>query len=119
MWAEENKEDSMQIILRVGNTDLAEALKSYVDRRLRFALGHLRGRVGQVTVRIGANGRSETRCHISTEVQPFGRVAVVESGPDLFAAIDRATGKTGRLFGRELERVRDARVSRETLRMVA
>jgi putative sigma-54 modulation protein len=109
----------MQVAMHVNDADLCEAFKSYVERRLRFALGRFGGRVGQVTVRVGADGRAASRCRISTEVLPFGRVAVEESDPDLFAAIDRATGRIGRLFGRELERARDAKVGRESVRLAA
>lgn len=109
----------MQVAIHINDADLGKAIKSYVDRRLRFALGRFGGHVGQIAVRIGGNGPSESRCRISTEVLPFGRVAVEESDPDLFAAIDRATGRIGRLFGRELERARDARVGRESVRLAA
>jgi hypothetical protein len=76
-------------------------------------------RVGQITVRIGADGPGERQCGISTELLPFGRVVVEETDPDLFVAIDRATGRIGRLFGRELERVREAWVGRESIRLAA
>ncbi len=107
----------MQIAVHMSEAGLAEAFRSYVERRLRFALGRFGSRVGQVTVRIGADGWAQGRCRVSTEVLPFGRVAVDESDPDLFAAIDRATGRIGRLFGRELERAREARIGRESVRM--
>ncbi len=109
----------MQVGMHINDADLAAALKSYVERRLHFALGRYGGRVGQVTVRIGSEGPAETQCRISTEILPFGRVAVDESDPDLFAAVDRATGRIGRLFGRELDRARHARVGRESVRTVA
>jgi putative sigma-54 modulation protein len=109
----------MQVAMHITDADLADAFKSYIDRRLRFALGRFGGRVGQVTVRIGADGRAESRCRISTEILPFGRVAVEEIDADLFAAVDRATGRIGRLFGRELDRTRDARVGRESVRTAA
>ncbi len=109
----------MRISMHIHETDLAEALQSYVERRLRFALGRFGGRVGQVTVSVGNDGRAERSCRISTEVLPFGRVAVEERDPDLFAAVDRATGRIGRLFGRELERNREARTGRESVRLSA
>lgn len=109
----------MNVGMHVNDADLAVALKSYVERRLRFALGRFGGRVGQVTVRLGADGPTQSTCRIDTAILPFGRVAVEESDPDLFAAIDRATGRIGRLFGRELQRVRDARVGRESVRTAA
>src|SRR3954465_1116993 len=109
----------MQVSTHMNDAGLAEAFKTYVERRLRFALGRFGNRVGQVTVRIGEHGRAQSRCRISTELLPFGSVAVEESDPDLFAAIDRATGRIGRLFGRELQRVRDARNDRESVRLAA
>jgi putative sigma-54 modulation protein len=109
----------MHVDMHINDTDVAEALRGYVERRLRFALGRFGARVGKVTVRIGEDGPAENRCCISTEVLPFGRVVVDDSDPDLFAAIDRATGRIGRLFGRELERARDARLGRESVRFAA
>src|SRR5256885_10801482 len=100
----------MHVVMHMNDIDLAEALNSYVERRLRFWLGRFGARAGQVTVRIGADGPAERQCSISAEVLPFGRVAVEGRDPDLFAAIDRARGRIGRLFGREFERVPDARV---------
>ncbi|HET6936811.1 MAG TPA: HPF/RaiA family ribosome-associated protein [Candidatus Angelobacter sp.] len=109
----------MQISMHTSNADLGDAVRSYVERRLRFALARFGSRVGEVTVKLGADGRGESRCRISAEVLPFGRVEVEERGSDLFAAIDRAAGRMGRLFGRELDRVRQARFGRESVRMAA
>ncbi|MGE5111324.1 MAG: HPF/RaiA family ribosome-associated protein [Acidobacteriaceae bacterium] len=109
----------MHVAINLNNADLVEPFKSYAERRLRFALGRFGGRVGHVTVRISEDGPTQHRCRISAEVLPFGRVAVEETDPDLFAAIDRATGRIGRLFGRELERAREARVGRESVRLAA
>lgn len=107
----------MHIEFRIQNTDPAEVLKGYIERRLRLALGRFGDRVGQVTIRTSGNASGENECRISTELRPFGRVAVQETDPDLFAAIDRATGRVGRLFGRELQRVRDARMSHDSVRI--
>jgi len=109
----------MRMAIHIDDANLAEAFRAYTERQLRFALGCFDGRVGQVTVRITGNEQAETRCRVSTEVLPFGRVAVEETDSDLFAAIDRATGRIGRLFGRELERGRSARAGRESIRMAA
>lgn len=109
----------MHVLMHMNDVDLAEAFTSYIERRLRFGLGRFGVRVGQVTVRIGADGPGQRLCRISTEVLPFGHVAVEEKDSDLFSAVDRATGRIGRLFGRELERVRDARTGRESVRLAA
>ena len=104
---------------RLQNTALAEAVQRYVERRLLFALGRFGDRVGQVVVRISGIAGGEHQCRITTELRPFGQVAVRATDPDLFAAIDRATGRAGRLFGRELQRVREARTGNESVRIAA
>jgi ribosome hibernation promoting factor len=109
----------MQMNFRLQNTALTEAVQRYVERRLLFALGRFGDRVGQVVVRISDIGGAEHQCRITIELRPFGRVAVRATDSDLFAAIDRATGRAGRLFGRELQRVREARTGNESVRIAA
>lgn len=108
----------MHLVFRIQNTDPAEVLKRYIERRLRFALGRFGERVGQVTVRISGKA-NENECRITTELRPFGRVAVRETDPDLLTAVDRAAGRVGRLFGRELQRARDARTSLDSIGVAA
>lgn len=109
----------MHTIVRIDHNELVEVINSYIERRLRFALGRFGDRVGLITVNVTGSGREENKCRITAELLPFGRVAVEESDLDLFLAVDRATGRIGRLFGRELERVREARTGRDSMRMVA
>ncbi len=108
----------MQVAVRTERINVAELLQRYVERRLHFALGRFGSRVGRVSVSITGNAEpAEGKCRISTEILPFGRVAVQEADPDLFAAVDRATGRIGRLFSRELERQREIRSGRESIRL--
>ena len=109
----------MRIAMHTNEVDLATAIESYVQRRLRFALGRFGDRVGHVAVRIGADGKANFFCHIHSELVPSGRVGLLERDPDVFSAPAPATGRIGRLFGRELERTRDARIGRESVRMPA
>ncbi len=109
----------MQISTHISDGHLAQALHLYVERRLHFVLARFGNRVGEVTVKITADSPADSRCRISTEILPFGRVAVDECDSSLFAAIDRATGRIGRLFSRKLERGRDARIGRQSIRTAA
>ena len=109
----------MQIATHLSDTDLAGAVHSYVERRLRFGLSRFGGRVGLVTVRMSADGPASSRCRIEAELLPFGHVALEEIDSDLFAAIDRATGRIGRLLSRKLERTREGRTGRESIRLAA
>ncbi|HET9742271.1 MAG TPA: HPF/RaiA family ribosome-associated protein [Terriglobales bacterium] len=104
---------------QLSKTDLSEMMRRYVARRLHFALGRFGSRVGLLSVRIaGYDGSPGARhlCQISAQMAPFGEVSVQESHPDLHLAIDRACGKIARSFARELERMRDLRTTRETIR---
>ena len=109
----------MQLELRIDNVDCNEILRTYVERRLRFGLGRFGRRVGRVVVRTSSKGPTKYSCHISAEILPFGHVEVHDSDYDLFSAIDRATGRIGRIFGRKLSQVREARIGRESIRLVA
>ena len=111
----------MRINFRVSNADIPDLLKRYVDKRLRFALSRFGPSVGDISVTVhGIAGRAgESKCHITMKVLPFGEITIQESGPDLFAAIDRATGRLGRRFGDELERIQQMRRGRESIRITA
>jgi ribosomal subunit interface protein len=109
----------MQISMHINEANLGESLRSYLERKLRFALAHFRDRVGLVTVRTSVEARGKARCRIIADMLPFGRVIAEETGPDLFSAVDRATATIGRRAHRELERARDARFGRESVRLAA
>ena len=101
----------MQVELRIRNTDLTNVLRSYAERRLRFALSRFGDRTGRVVVTVsefeGPDQGIATNCHISADIRPFGQVAARETDSDLYAAIDRAAGRLGRLFTSRLGRVKD------------
>ena len=101
----------MQVDLRIRNTDLTNVLRSYAERRLRFALSRFGDRAGHVVVTVSelksADHGIATNCRISADIRPFGQVAARETDPDLYAAIDRAAGRIGRLFASRLGRAKD------------
>jgi putative sigma-54 modulation protein len=110
----------MEVEVRIKGTDLAEVVRSYATRRIRFALGRFASRIGRVVVRIsdinGARGGVDQCCHISAELLPSGRVVLDQVDADLFNAIDRATERTGQAFRREIQRTREARTRHESVR---
>ena len=111
----------MHLKLRMNHAHIEQLLRNHIDRRLRFALGRFGDRVGNVAVTLsGPEGRAgESRCRIRIEIVPRGTFAVEERGHDLLATIDRAAGRVGRLFGREVGRVRDMRMTRDSIRLQA
>ncbi|MBZ5553487.1 MAG: ribosome-associated translation inhibitor RaiA [Acidobacteriia bacterium] len=111
----------MNVKIRAENIDLADALKSYIDRRLHFSLSRFGDRVGLITVRVsdlnGPRGGIDKACRISAELVPFGSVRVEDVDADLYTAIDRAVERLGRSFSRKLEREMESRRGRESVRI--
>jgi len=111
----------MRVELRVRDTDLADALRTYIERRLGFALGHFGDQVGRVRVKVsglnGSRGGTKRSCRISADFKPLGRVAVQETDLDLHAAIDRAVGRLARSLSQRLERVQEANFAAEVVRV--
>jgi ribosomal subunit interface protein len=111
----------MKLEIRVRHTGLPEALRSYVERRLRFSPGRFGGRVGRVTARIfdlnGPRGGNDKCCRLSAGVVPTGGLVVEATDADLYAAINRATERLGRSFRRHLERRRTAMTGHESVRV--
>ncbi len=102
----------MEVCVRVRGTDLTEAIRSYVERRLRFSLGRFASRLGRVTVRIsdvnGPRGGIDKVCRISAKLADTGQVVVQETADtNLYAAIDHATERIGQSCGRAVQRLRE------------
>ena len=98
----------MQVELIIRNADLAKILRNYADRRLHFALSRFGDRVDRVMVTVSESSEgertSEKHCSIRVDLKPFGQVFAQETDPDVYAAIDRAAGRIGRLLALRLER---------------
>ena len=110
----------MEVEVRIQGTDLADAVRNYAARRLHFALGRFASRIRRIVVRIsdtnGVRGGIDQCCHISAELHPSGRVVLDQTDADLFTAIDRASERAGQAFTREIQRTRQARTGRESVR---
>lgn len=110
----------MEVEVRIQGTDLADAIRGYAARRIRFALGRFAPRVGRVVVRIsdinGVRGGVDQCCQISAEFMPKRKLVLDQVDADLFSAIDRASERIGQAFRREIQRTRAARTRRESIR---
>jgi putative sigma-54 modulation protein len=111
----------METDICILDTDLTQALRAYIDRRLLFALGRFGRRVGRVRVRItdlnGPRGGVDKACHVSAEFLPSGKtLARPAVDANLYAAIGRATQGIGHEFARALARNREGRRKAENIR---
>jgi len=105
----------MRITVRAVGIELDDGLRSYVERRLMFALGRFGRRVASARVRLeGLDGpppRRGKRCSLAARLRGAGHVQVEDTDADLYRAIDRAAGRLDRAVSREIERGRETRAS--------
>ena len=102
----------MDVHIQIRGTDLTEAIRNYVERRLCFSLGRFASRLGRVSVRIadvnGPRGGVDKACRISVKLVHSGETVVQETvDANLYVAIDHATDRIGQTCGRDLRRLRE------------
>ena len=117
----------MQLRIIARNVDLTPALRQFVERRLRFALGRFAPRVGRLLVRLtdvsGPRGGRKFHCRIQVAFVPRGRIDVAITDVRIEEALGRAATRIERRVKTELDRrrmtgVRQARRARNTARAV-
>jgi ribosome-associated translation inhibitor RaiA len=105
----------MRIEIRSPNVDLSMHERTWVARRMGFALGRLAGRIRRIDVVLtdlnGPRGGIDHRCRISATLAPRGRIQVEATDLDARTAIDVAARRIERKVKREIERRRDLRRS--------
>ena len=88
-------------------------LADHTARRLRFALTHHSDRIKRVVVRLGdANGPrggDDKFCRIQVYLMDAPVAVIDENGPDLYAVINRAADRVGRVVVKHLDRLRIGR----------
>lgn len=98
----------MKIDIRTHRVELTEALRAYVERRLRFALGRFGERIAAVTVTIqdlnGPRGGVDKQCRITATLASAGHLRVEVLDAEITPAVDQAAGRIGRTVAREFER---------------
>ena len=100
-------EEQLELEIRMVDIDRVNALRAYLRRRVRFALGRFSPSVRRVTVRMA----NETAEDLGTEVQitvalfSGGRIVLRERAADLHGAIDAAVNRLARTITRRIERI--------------
>lgn len=98
----------MDLHIRILPTDLAAALRSHVERRVRLRLGRWVDRLGRVSVRIRdaamADGGVGKACGIRVQLGHSGKTIRRETvDVDMYAAVEYAIERIASSVGRELE----------------
>ena len=101
----------MQIEVQARGFTLTQAIRGYIDRRLRFALSDRYAQINRVRVRLsdinGPRGGCDKRCHLQVLLPGQTGVVIEDTESNLYVAIDRASDRTRRTLTRRLSRQRD------------
>ena len=89
---------------------ITPALVGHAQRRLRFVLTRHSNRIHHVTVRLGDDngprGGVDKFCRIQVQLLDAPAALIEDVGCDLYAVIDRAADRVGRVVVKHLERSR-------------
>lgn len=89
------------------------ALAGHARRRLGFGLARHADRVSRVVVRLGDDngprGGPDKFCRLQVNLVDAPTVVIRDTGPDLYAVIDRASDRAARAVAKQLERNRFGR----------
>ena len=101
------EEEQLELEIRMVEIDLVNALRVYLRRRIRFALGRFSPSVRRVTVRVAGGAPEDvgTEVQITVALVSGGRIVLRERAADLHAAIDAAVNRLGRTITRRMERI--------------
>lgn len=97
----------MDIRVQTSGVPCSPAMAAHVRRRLDDRLLHRRERVERVEVRLGDPrsrcGGHDMYCLMQIHLSGAPAATVVDMGADMYATIDRAAERVGRLAGAQLE----------------
>jgi len=94
----------MQIDIQASNFSVTDALRSYAERRVRYAMTCCDDRVMRLSDINGPRGGSAKRCRLQVVLSGLPDVVVEDTEGDLYVAIDRATDRAGRTLVRKIDR---------------
>ena len=101
----------MHIEIQARGFTLTQAIRGYVERRLRFALSARYARIDRLRVRLsdinGPRGGRDKRCHLQVLLPGQTALVIEDTKANLYVAIDCAADRARRTLTRRLARQRD------------
>ena len=106
----------MKLELRSKGVQMTGGLRSFIEKKLRFALGRFSHRVRRVRVWLtdinGPRGGEDIQCHIRANLGWAGAITIKETRRDAFAAVASASKRAGQHLSRHLSRAHSERRGR-------
>ena len=101
----------MRIDIKSSGFPLTAALMDHTERRLRFAPTRSSERIVRVAVVVGdANGPrggEDKFCRIQVHLKRAPQVFIEDIGAELYAVIDRAADRAGRMVANRFDRLKE------------
>lgn len=100
----------MRIDLHCDGVEAAPALKDYVARRMRFAIGRFRDHIQWARIKVadvnGPRGGADKRCVVQLKLRNLPDVVFAITQLDVRAAVDEAADRVARVLAQRLRRNR-------------
>ena len=95
------------------NRETSDALREYIERKLKLALDRFDHRLDRVHVRLedvhGSRGGLDKHCRLHVTGRPAWRIHVEGTGATFYDAVDAAAAHARRSVGRLLTRLAEQR----------
>jgi ribosomal subunit interface protein len=106
----------MNIDIQSRDFSMTNALRSYIRRRLGFALSTRYDQIKHILVRLsdinGPRGGNDKCCHLHVVLPGQADVVIEDTQSNMYVAIDRAADRASRTVARKLARLRSQRRNR-------
>lgn len=100
--------------------ELSEALRSYIEHRLRLSLRRFGDKLDRVMVRLkdvnGPRGGVDKRCRVSMRLGRHGKVRLEQTHADIYEAIRSASARLRNSISRRANRTKKPRRRLESVR---
>lgn len=98
----------MQVHMVSPEFSITPSLREYLEQRLHTAFGPVRGRIGDIVVRLrdlnGPRGGRDMQCQVSVKMPGKPEVVIREVQENMYNAIDRAIKRAAYRVGRIVSR---------------
>lgn len=107
----------MNLEIHMRNLELNDEMRSFVDRRIEYALGRFSPAVKSVNIRVGDDngprGGIDKHCRIVVHLERRDDVVVDQRGETYYGTVATAIDRVENAVSRAIRRRRDALVSRK------
>ena len=103
----------MRLDIRLKNVELSSSLRTWIERRLRFALSRFGPRIRRVRLGLadmnGPKGGIDVQCSLEAMLERGGTIVAEVSDAEIEAAVSRAAERLARRVDDAVQRTRDLR----------